>query len=180
MSDRQRQQAGTPGGPANPQALDRYSYVQNNPLKYTDPNGHCIGPVIVVCVVVVVVILVAGSLVAVSSSPTSGMRMGDYDWTDWSIPGLKAEANEDTTHTEQTPQAPPIPDNPTQSPGPDWQWRGNGSVGSSEGSWYNPKTGESLHPDLNHPGPIGPHWDYKDPSKRTWRVYPDGRVEPKQ
>jgi hypothetical protein len=33
---------GTSGnGPANPQLLNRYSYVQNNPLKYTDPTGHC-------------------------------------------------------------------------------------------------------------------------------------------
>jgi RHS repeat-associated protein len=28
------------GGPLNPQALNRYSYVQNNPVKYTDPSGH--------------------------------------------------------------------------------------------------------------------------------------------
>jgi len=27
-------------GPANPQALNRYSYVLNNPLRYTDPTGH--------------------------------------------------------------------------------------------------------------------------------------------
>jgi hypothetical protein len=27
-------------GPQNPQALDRYSYVLNNPLRYTDPTGH--------------------------------------------------------------------------------------------------------------------------------------------
>ena len=27
-------------GPANTQALNRYSYVQNNPLKWTDPTGH--------------------------------------------------------------------------------------------------------------------------------------------
>ncbi len=27
-------------GPANPQALNRYSYVLNNPLLYTDPTGH--------------------------------------------------------------------------------------------------------------------------------------------
>ena len=41
--DRQgRQQMGSPMGPANPQALNRYSYVQNNPLKYTDPTGHTI------------------------------------------------------------------------------------------------------------------------------------------
>jgi RHS repeat-associated protein len=26
--------------PTNPQALNRYSYVLNNPLKYTDPTGH--------------------------------------------------------------------------------------------------------------------------------------------
>jgi len=27
-------------GAMNPQALNRYSYVLNNPLKYTDPTGH--------------------------------------------------------------------------------------------------------------------------------------------
>ncbi len=27
--------------PANPQALNRYSYVYNNPMRYTDPTGHC-------------------------------------------------------------------------------------------------------------------------------------------
>jgi RHS repeat-associated protein len=26
--------------PANPQSLNRYSYVLNNPLKYADPTGH--------------------------------------------------------------------------------------------------------------------------------------------
>lgn len=40
LSDKQREQAGSPWGPSNPQALNRYSYVQNNPLKYTDPTGH--------------------------------------------------------------------------------------------------------------------------------------------
>ena len=29
------------GGPANPQELNRYSYVNNNPLGATDPTGHC-------------------------------------------------------------------------------------------------------------------------------------------
>jgi RHS repeat-associated protein len=28
-------------GAGNPQALNRYAYVFNNPLKYTDPSGHC-------------------------------------------------------------------------------------------------------------------------------------------
>ena len=26
--------------PANPQSLNRYSYVLNSPLRYTDPSGH--------------------------------------------------------------------------------------------------------------------------------------------
>ncbi len=30
-------------GPINPQALNRYSYVLNNPLRYTDPSGHYVG-----------------------------------------------------------------------------------------------------------------------------------------
>lgn len=27
---------------ANPQSLNRYSYVLNNPVLYTDPTGHCV------------------------------------------------------------------------------------------------------------------------------------------
>jgi len=40
LDGRGRQQVGSPWGPANAQALNRYSYVQNNPLKWTDPTGH--------------------------------------------------------------------------------------------------------------------------------------------
>jgi RHS repeat-associated protein len=40
MSEEDRKNAGNPWGPQNPQALNRYTYVQNKPLKYTDPSGH--------------------------------------------------------------------------------------------------------------------------------------------
>ena len=36
--------------PGNPQSLNRYSYVLNNPLRYTDSGGHC-GPLTPVCVI---------------------------------------------------------------------------------------------------------------------------------
>jgi RHS repeat-associated protein len=43
LSNREKQQgvgALWQWGPRNPQALDRYSYALNNPLRYTDPTGH--------------------------------------------------------------------------------------------------------------------------------------------
>ncbi|MBA3943795.1 MAG: hypothetical protein H0X37_04455 [Herpetosiphonaceae bacterium] len=41
LSGDAQHQAESPMGPANPQALNRYSYTLNNPLRYTDPTGHC-------------------------------------------------------------------------------------------------------------------------------------------
>ncbi|PZS06133.1 MAG: hypothetical protein DLM69_00410 [Candidatus Chloroheliales bacterium] len=40
LSKDDKKQAKTLWGPLNPQALNRYSYVLNNPLRYTDPTGH--------------------------------------------------------------------------------------------------------------------------------------------
>jgi hypothetical protein len=68
---------------------------------------------------------------------------------------------------------------PSVSPGNGWEWRGKGGPGSSDGSWYNPDTKESLHPDLDHPEPIGPHYDWKNSNKQNYRIYEYGRIEPK-
>lgn len=68
--------------------------------------------------------------------------------------------------------APTPPSDPAQSPGEDWEWRGRGEPGSSEGSWYNPDTDESLHPDLDHPDPKPPHWDWTDPDGNTYDLPP--------
>ena len=74
---------------------------------------------------------------------------------------------------------PPIPTDPARPPGAGWEWRGAGEPGSPEGAWYKPATDESLHPDLNHPPPILPHWDYKDANGARWRIFLDGRKQPK-
>ena len=67
---------------------------------------------------------------------------------------------------------------PAQAPGPGWEWRGNGPPGSNKGNWYNPSTDQSLHPDLDHPEPIGPHYDYKGPDTggKSIRLYPGDAV----
>ena len=40
LSNEDRNKAKNPAGPKNSQALNRYSYVLNNPLRYIDPTGH--------------------------------------------------------------------------------------------------------------------------------------------
>jgi RHS repeat-associated protein len=45
--------------------------------------------------------------------------------------------------------------------------------------WVNKKTKERVHPDLNSED-HGPHVDYTDSKGGRWRVYPDGRIEPKK
>lgn len=76
------------------------------------------------------------------------------------------------------PHSPDFGD-PSKSPGDGWEWRGPDSPGGSRGAWFNPKTRETLHPDLSHPDPIGPHYDWRDPEGVFWRIYPDGRAVPK-
>ena len=33
----------------NPQSLNKYQYTYNNPLRYTDPTGHCVGVLRLIC-----------------------------------------------------------------------------------------------------------------------------------
>jgi hypothetical protein len=77
------------------------------------------------------------------------------------------------------PVPPPYSADATKPPGPGFEWKGKPPAGSGQGNWYNPVTGESMHPDLNHPPPLGPHWDYRGPDGRWYRIFPNGRIEPK-
>ena len=69
-------------------------------------------------------------------------------------------------------------DDPSIAPGKDFEWRGKYPPSEGNGAWYNPKTDESMHWDLNHEDPIGPHWDYIDSNGNFFRVFKDGRIEP--
>jgi RHS repeat-associated protein len=91
----------------------------------------------------------------------------------------EAELHEHEVAQENCGEISPNFDNPSESPGEGWEWKGNGPEGSSEGSWVNPDSGEKLYPDLDHPGPIGPHYDFTAPDGSQYRIYPDGRIEPK-
>jgi hypothetical protein len=50
-----------------------------------------------------------------------------------------------------------------------------------DANWTKPKPSkEYLRPDLKHKEPIGPHTDWRDPSGKTWRIFPDNKVIPKK
>ena len=71
--------------PRNPQSLNRYSYVYNNPVKYSDPTGHYS-------------VFVGG--VGTDNDPDKnqeawgpmirdmGLKEGEYEFFDWSAGGL--------------------------------------------------------------------------------------------
>ena len=84
--------------------------------------------------------------------------------------------------SEKTEPAPPdvtYPgDDPEKAP-EGTTWKGKGKQGGKQGNYHNPKTGESFHPDLDHPEPIGPHWDYRDSIGLWWRIKPGDIVTPK-
>ena len=65
-------------------------------------------------------------------------------------------------------------------PGTQWRGKPGTNPGDPQGSYYNPNTGESYHPDLNHPDPVGPHWDYVAPDGTQYRIMPDGTLVPKK
>jgi RHS repeat-associated protein len=49
-----------------------------------------------------------------------------------------------------------------------------------DANWTKPKPSkEYLRPDPKHKDPIGPHTDWRDQSGKLWRIFPDGRVVPK-
>ena len=60
-------------------------------------------------------------------------------------------------------------DDPTVPPGDGFEWRGPSEPGGKYGDWYNPNTHDALHPDLNHPLPKGPHWDWRNKLLRIIR-----------
>lgn len=62
---------------------------------------------------------------------------------------------------------------PVGQDGTEWIWRGSDAPGGERGAWVNPQDrNESIHPDLDYPAGIPPHWDYNK-NKESIRVIDD-------
>lgn len=96
-------------------------------------------------------------------------------------PDSSSCCSEGDTENPIPPAPAPYPQDPTQPPAPGFtEWRGKEPKGGDKGAWTNPSTGDSLHPDLDHPEPVGPHWDWNirsGPNAGKVRWFPDGTLK---
>ncbi len=180
-----------------------YQYVFNNPLRYQDPTGASVGGyliglgeivlggVIVAGALTLEVATVGGFTVGLGVAASSGfalMSLG-LSTTTYHAPDMRLPRdfgkNIDLNYLDSLYKADPKPaydgqtlgTDPSIPPDKEFEWKGKGKPGSKQGSWYNPSTGESLHPDLDHPPPIKPHWDYEGPNGEKARLNVDGTWE---
>jgi RHS repeat-associated protein len=170
-------------------SLNLYQFAFNNPFSYYDPDGEflfmaCIpfamlftSTAVKICVDAIAIGIgcwgvYQGTKYAADamSSPYTLSEGMCYTIVDNSFDTIRYK-NETSSSTKQ--KKPPydgkeLGNDPTKCPSDGFEWRGKGEPGSKRGSWYNPQTGEQLYPDLDHPTPIKPHWDYYGPD------FPDG------
>ncbi len=99
------------------------------------------------------------------------------------IKAPEADEEEDTSDNAPTdkpqPTPPDIPypgNDPTVPPGPDYEWHGRPPIGGDKGAWVNRTNGISIHPDLNHLPPKGPHYDVKDLFGTVWSLFENGEM----
>ena len=68
----------------SPQLLNRYSYVNNNPLRYTDPSGHCIfGIDTIVCIALAGALLIGATSYVAIDSASRYARTHPTNWCDY-------------------------------------------------------------------------------------------------
>ena len=173
-----------------------FAYCNNNPVYYYDPTGESAAaalgawlsgggavalaePTLVGEVIFVVGIGVIGAIYVVEKAQEVIVYVEETLDNAEDPPQSITEPAPDIKDDEETstPEIDYPGDDPNIVP-KGYEWRGSGEQGSKKGNYYNPDKKTSLHPDLDHPDPIGPHWDYSGPEGK-FRVFPDGRVLPK-
>ena len=153
-----------------------YMYCWNDPIKHLDFTGEF--PILAVDFVigdgmVIAPPYIGGSISSAvsnfsSSAATALSSIKPVPFDLLAIP-------QKTTKPVVTPNIEYPGNDGSKSPGKDYEWKGKPPVGGDKGSWVNKNTGEQLHPDLDHPSPVGPHWDYTDIYKVKWRIYPGNK-----
>ena len=150
-----------------------YNYAADNPVNNVDPSGlsstaEGLGEGGVPCVWPL-----CGPPPAAQEAIEHGIRSMWNRITEAEGPNDEGEGELKTKEAEREPCG-----NPAAPPGSKFKWMGKGEPGSEEGSWYDEETDEYLRPDFK-PSSHGPHYDYRGADGKDYRIYPDGRLEPK-
>jgi RHS repeat-associated protein len=162
-----------------------YNYVGDNPLNFGDAPGLMLIPLAggvggadAACGATVEIPVVdvgtCGSAAAATAAAgvAAGVSLAN------SIAGEEAGNDEGEAELKQKEAERGRCGNPATPPGSKFKWMGKGEPGSEEGSWYDEETDEYLRPHFK-PSSHGPHYDYRGEDGTEYRIYPDGRIEPK-
>lgn len=168
---------------AKTQSLNAYQYAYNDPVNLSDPSGKQVAVLANPYVDVA-----AGCVIGISYLSNPSFRDLVNKAIIGGIAGISTLFSNNNSSGNSSPKDSGSSDfnpsewiknnfnNPNAKPGPEWEWRGPGSPSDPmpQGGWYNPETGESLHPDINN-AQEGPHWDYNPSQGDKIRFGPDGK-----
>lgn len=145
-----------------------YQYVFNNPFAYRDEIGQFAFaiPLLIWGAEFALPALSAWAAPIVYGALAGATIYGSSK----AIKALEKRESSDTNLPVPPYDGRELENDPSKPPRQGFEWKGPGKPGSKQGSWYNRETGESLHPDLKHPAPKKPHWDYDNPSGSKARL----------
>ena len=167
-----------------------YQYVYNNPLLNWDiTGGSFLGYIGGVCEIAAGGIIIAGGLgleaitfggftigLGVTTSTGAALIGHGLAMTTYHAQDIKTDNISWKGIPKKTPRfnGKELGRDPSQCPEEGFEWRGKGSPESGKGNWINQETGESLHPDHNHPPGKNPHWGYINSAGEKYDLFLDG------
>jgi RHS repeat-associated protein len=163
------------------QCSDLHNYCFNDPVNYHDPTGFW-----------------ATTFFTISWLEGAGLVLSSPFWGPYAVAAVAGSAigygvykgyeywqessgnNRDLIDPDDTPfDSDKVPEIGRKKPPAD----GFILRGGDKGSWVRETEDgrEILYPDINHPPPIQPHWDYTSKKyPQGIRIYPDGTIESKK
>jgi len=143
----------------DPQTLNKYAYVRNNPLRYTDPDGHCFWDA---CIVEGAVIVTGATIVAAGAiyyAQKTGEAIGNYIKEQRALPvtppanpakpGTRGKEDHQQTANDEAERIKGDREVPIPTPG----GQKNNRVADADGT--NPQTGQREIVQVYRPTPAG-------------------------